>query len=76
MYQFLQSLTSQALFLRQIPALSAALVVASLVFRFGNFALGCVAFLATWFVVDAVIDRIARGRVGNWFRRASEGRVT
>ena len=54
MFQFFAHLSKQDLALRQLPAFTLSFVLASLFYRFGSFALECVAFLATWFVVDAV----------------------
>jgi hypothetical protein len=53
-FQFFYYLSKQDLALRQLPAFSISFVIASLFYRFGSFALECLAFLATWFVVDAV----------------------
>ena len=55
MYQFLRSLTKQDLFLRQVPAAAAAFAAASMFYKFGNFALECAGFLATWYVIDLVV---------------------
>lgn len=62
MYQLLASISTQDLALRQAPAFAASFIIASLFYKFGSFALECVAFLATWFVIDAVIQLIVRKR--------------
>ena len=56
MFQLLSTLGTHDLVIRQLPAASASFVIASLFYRFGSFALECLAFLATWFVIDAVIQ--------------------
>ena len=36
---------------RQLPAFAASFLIASLFYQFGSFALECLAFLVTWFVI-------------------------
>ncbi len=60
MYQLLASISTHDLALRQTPAFAASFIIASLLYKFGSFALECVAFLATWFVIDAGIQVIGR----------------
>jgi hypothetical protein len=62
MFQFFAHLSRQDLALRQLPAFTLSFVLASLFYRFGSFALECVAFLATWFVVDAVAQLVVGRR--------------
>jgi hypothetical protein len=62
MFQFFAHLSKQDLALRQLPAFTISFVLASLFYRFGSFALECVAFLATWFVVDAVVQLLVGRR--------------
>jgi hypothetical protein len=59
-YQLLASISTHDLALRQTPAFAASFIIASLFYKFGSFALECVAFLATWFVIDAGIQLIGR----------------
>lgn len=58
MYALISSLSPRQL-ARQVPALAISIVTAELFFKFHSFTLECVAFLATWYVVDAIIGRIA-----------------
>jgi predicted ABC-type exoprotein transport system permease subunit len=60
MYQFLSGLSQRDLLVRQVPSFSLAFLLASLFYRFGSFALESVAFLATWFVLDAAWGLILR----------------
>lgn len=60
MYQFLTSLSGQELAIRQVPAFTVSFIVAALFYRFHSFALECLAFLVTWFVVDAFIEVVRR----------------
>jgi hypothetical protein len=63
-YQLLASISTQDLALRQGPAFAVSFVIASLFYKFGSFALECLAFLATWFVIDAGIQLIGRLTTG------------
>ena len=56
MFQFLTAITRHELALRQVPAFTLSFLVASLFYKFGSFALECLAFLITWFVVDATVQ--------------------
>jgi hypothetical protein len=39
----------------QVPSVAESLVVAELFFKFHSFTLECMAFLATWFVLDITL---------------------
>jgi hypothetical protein len=43
---------------RETPALTASLMFAELFYKFGSFSLECVAFLATWFGLSALIHAL------------------
>ena len=58
MYQLFRHLSHQQLFLRQLPVFVVAFVVASLFYKFGNFAVECLAFLATWAALDFLMGLI------------------
>lgn len=63
MYQLLRTISRHDLFARQVPALVISFVVASLFYKWGSFALECLGFLATWFVIDLALSRVpAAGR--------------
>ena len=64
MYTLLRSVPMRTLLATQAPALGIAFVIAELFYKFHSFALECLAFLATWFVFDAVLTgvwRLVRG---------------
>jgi hypothetical protein len=61
-YQLLASISTQDLALRQTPAFAASFIIAALFYKFGSFALECVAFLATWFAIDAGFQLVNRLR--------------
>lgn len=56
MFTLVRLLPSRRLLLEQAPALVAAFVLAELFYKFGSFALECIAFLATWLALDALIQ--------------------
>ncbi len=58
MFQLIRALSSQDLAVRQAPVLGVSFVIASLFYKFGSFALEAVAFLATWFVIDALAEGV------------------
>jgi hypothetical protein len=73
MFQLIRTLSSLDLAARQAPVFALSFLIASLFFEFGNFALEVVAFLATWFVLDALVEgaRIVRNRC--WPPRLEQG---
>lgn len=62
MYSLLTKLDRADLLKRQLPSFLVAIVTAELFYKFHSFVLECVAFLATWFVIDAVIGFLAPRR--------------
>ncbi|MDN5858224.1 MAG: hypothetical protein L0H84_06325 [Pseudonocardia sp.] len=58
MFQMVKALSSMDLAARQAPVLVVSFLIASLFYKFGSFALEAVAFLATWFVLDAVVEGV------------------
>ncbi len=63
MYSLIRLLPARDLVLQQVPALASPLLIAELFYKFHSFTLECVAFLATWFVLDGATRLlIGRGR--------------
>ena len=60
MYTLIQSIPLRRLILEQGLAFGFSLLVAELFYKFHSFTLECLAFLATWYVVDFVIQRIQK----------------
>ena len=60
MFQLIRTLSASHLLARQLPVAGVAFLTATLFYKFGNFALECVAFLATWFVLDAIVQGVVR----------------
>ena len=59
MYTLTQLLPWQQLLIRQGPLLLASLVIAELFYKFHSFTLETIAFLATWFVLDAAVKVVS-----------------
>ena len=55
MYTLVRSMPVRRFLATQAPSLLAAFVIAELFYKFHSFTLECLAFLATWFVIDAAI---------------------
>jgi hypothetical protein len=53
MFSLIRSVPLRHLLLEQVPALGISLIVAEVFYKFHSFTLECMAFLATWYVVDA-----------------------
>ena len=60
MFQLIRTLSAGNLLARQLPVAGVAFLTATLFYKFGNFALECVGFLATWFVLDAIVQGAMR----------------
>ena len=59
MYTLIRSMPLRQLLLEQVPALGLSFIVAELFYKFHSFTLECLAFLATWYVIDAAIKRVS-----------------
>jgi len=53
MYTFIHALSLKRFTVEQIPTLGLALIIAELFYKFHSFTLECLAFLTTWYVLDA-----------------------
>ena len=60
MYTLVRSMPLKQLLIEQLPALIVAIIIAELFYKFHSFTLEALAFLATWFVVDALYRIIAQ----------------
>lgn len=60
MFTLLRMLSVRRLLVEQLPAIAAAWLVAELFYKFHSFSLECAAFLATWFVFDALVQGARR----------------
>ena len=59
MYTLIRSVSLRHFVMEQIPALGLSVIVAETFYKFHSFTLECLAFLATWFVLDAVVTTLA-----------------
>ena len=60
MYTLLRLLPVERLAYEQVPTVTLAWVIAELFFKFQSFTLECAAFLATWFMLDALFQKVVR----------------
>jgi hypothetical protein len=58
MYTLIKSISLRYLVVEQLPAIGISLVIAEVFYKFHSFTLECIAFLATWFVLDVAIKSI------------------
>ena len=58
MYTLWRSLTGKGMFIEQLGALGSALTIAELFYKFHSFTLECIAFLATWYLLDLLLSRV------------------
>jgi hypothetical protein len=59
MYTLIRSLPLRQLLAEQVPALGLSFIIAELFYKFHSFTLECVAFLGTWYVLDAAINQLS-----------------
>lgn len=55
-------MSKKQLLLKQLPSLSLSVIIAELFYKFHSFTLECIAFLATWFVIDALLSLLTAAR--------------
>jgi hypothetical protein len=58
MLELIRALRRDRDFLMRAPGLLLALAIAELFYKFHSFTLECIAFLATWALIDAVVYRV------------------
>ena len=56
MFTLMRSIPVRQLLLQQAPALVASFVIAEAFYKFHSFSLECIAFLATWYVLDLLLS--------------------
>jgi hypothetical protein len=55
MYQLLRSISIEQLLFQQMAIFSVCVIIAELFYEFHSFTLNCIAFLATWYILDASV---------------------
>ena len=63
MYMLIQNLGFREWLVRQSPVIVGSLAIAEIFYKFGSFLLEAVAFLMTWFFLDALTEFVL-GRSG------------
>lgn len=58
MYTLIKSIPTRQLLMEQVPTFTVSFVIAEMFYKFHSFTLECMAFLLTWYVVDAIINAI------------------
>ena len=58
MYTFFSKLSKSDLFVEQLPLFAFSFVISEMFYKFGSFSLECLAFLATWFATDLVLQTL------------------
>jgi hypothetical protein len=56
MFTLIRSIPVRQLLLEQVPAFTISFVIAEAFYKFHSFTLECMAFLLTWYVLDAAIN--------------------
>ena len=65
MYSLLRSQSFKGLIATQLPSFGLAFLIAELFYKFKSFALECLAFLVTWYVLDWAWSRLRGAFAGN-----------
>ena len=58
MYTLVRSMPLSQLLIQQVPAILISMIIAEIFYKFRSFTLETLAFLATWFVIDAILKFI------------------
>jgi hypothetical protein len=62
MYTLIRTLKLRNLLTRQLPLIGLSVLIAELFYKFHSFTLEAGAFLATWFVLDFLVQSVTRAR--------------
>ncbi|MCA9837776.1 MAG: hypothetical protein KC422_12735 [Trueperaceae bacterium] len=60
MYTLIKTISPRSLLVEQLPALVISIVIAETFYKFHSFTLECLAFLATWFVIDLALGSLLK----------------
>ena len=55
MYSLTKLMSTRQFLLEQLPVLVASLLIAEFFYKFHSFTLECIAFLATWYLLDGAV---------------------
>jgi hypothetical protein len=56
MFTLIKTIHKKQLLTEQLPLLLVSLLIAELFYKFHSFTLECLSFLATWYILDAIIS--------------------
>jgi hypothetical protein len=59
MFTLIRTVPLSQVLSRQLPAFAISLILAELFYKFHSFALECLAFLATWYIIDFIFQSVA-----------------
>ena len=62
MYTLVKTLPVRQTLTRQLPALGVSIGLAETFYKFHSFSLECLAFLATWWLIDAAAEHLGGAR--------------
>ncbi len=62
MYTLVKTLPVRQTLTRQLPALGVSIGLAETFYKFHSFSLECLAFLATWWLIDAMAEHLGTTR--------------
>jgi hypothetical protein len=60
MYTLIRSMPLRQLLSEQMPVITVSFIIAEIFYKFHSFTLECAAFLATWFVLDVLLQGTLR----------------
>ncbi len=60
MYRLIKHASVREVLVEQVPEFGASLFIAELFYKFHSFTLECLAFLATWYVVDLIVSSLGK----------------
>ncbi|MGR8980663.1 MAG: hypothetical protein ACU84H_11330 [Gammaproteobacteria bacterium] len=64
MYTLIRAIPLKQLLMEQVPIILASLTIAELFYKFHSFTLEAIAFLATWYVLDAIVWIVTQAVAG------------
>lgn len=60
MYTLIRSSQISRLLTEQAPIIALSIVIAELFYKFHSFTLECIAFLATWYILDLAVQKVRK----------------
>ena len=60
MYSLMRSMSLRSLLVEQLPVLLLSMIIPEVFYKFHSFTLETIAFLATWFVLDFIVQSVRR----------------